>query len=113
DVILPAASAGFTGSYLRLSRRKGLDLATVGVLVGKCNGTLPARWRIALAAVAPTPLRVPDAEQVLEAKGSIAAWEAAELAVAACRPITDLRGSAEYRRDMVGGLVRRGVVGLG
>ncbi len=113
DVILPAASAGFTGSYLRLSRRKGMDLATVGVLVGKCNGTLPARWRIALAAVAPTPLRVPDAEQVLEAKGSTAAWEAAELAVAACRPITDLRGSAEYRRDMVGVLVRRGVVGLG
>ncbi len=115
DVILPAASAGFTGSYLRLSRRKGMDLATVGVLVGKRNGklTLAARWRIALAAVAPTPLRVPDAEQVLEAKGSIAVWEAAELAVAACRPITDLRGSAEYRRDMVGVLVRRGVVGLG
>jgi CO/xanthine dehydrogenase FAD-binding subunit len=111
DVVLPAASAGFTGSYLRLSRRKGMDLATVGVLVGKCNGTLTlaARWRIALAAVAPTPLRVREAEALLEAKGAAAAREAAELAVAACRPITDLRGSAEYRRDMVGVLVRRGV----
>lgn len=109
DVVLPAASAGFTGSYLRLSRRKGMDLATVGVLVGKCNGTLPTRWRIGLIAVAPTPLRVPEAEQLLEAKGTTAAREAAELAVAACRPITDMRGSAEYRRDMVGVLVRRGI----
>lgn len=113
DVVLPAASAGFTGSYLRLSRRRGMDLATVGVLVGKSNGTLPARWGIALAAVAPTPLRVPEAEQLLESKGAAAAREAAELAVAACRPITDIRGSADYRRDMVAVLVRRGVAMAG
>ena len=54
----PAASAGFRGSYLRLSRRKGMDLATVGVLVGKSNGTLAgalargARGRRADAAAA-------------------------------------------------------------
>jgi carbon-monoxide dehydrogenase medium subunit len=113
DVVLPAASAGFRGSYLRLSRRKGMDLATVGVLVGKSDGGPPARWRVALAAVAPTPLRVTAAEALLEAKGAAAAREAAGLAVAACRPITDLRGSAEYRRDMVGVLVRRAVVELG
>jgi len=113
DVVLPASSAGFRGSYLRLSRRKGMDLATVGVLVGKSNGVLPSRWRVGLAAVAPTPLRVPEAEALLEAKGAGAAREAAEMAVAACRPITDLRGSAEYRREMVGVLVRRGVASLG
>jgi len=112
DVVLPAASAGFAGSYLRLSRRKGMDLATVGVLVGKSAGS-PARWRVALAAVAPTPLRVRAAESILEAKGAAGASEAAEAAVAACRPITDLRGSAEYRREMVGVLVRRGVAELG
>lgn len=112
-IVLPASTASFRGSYLRLSRRKGMDLATVGVLVGKSNGVLPARWRVALAAVAPTPLRVREAEALLEAKGAGAAHEAAELAVAACRPITDLRGSAEYRREMVGVLVRRGVASLG
>ena len=112
-VVLPGASAGFRGSYLRLSRRKGMDLATVGVLVGKSNGTLPARWRVALAAVAPTPLRLRAVEELLEAKGAAAASEAAEAARLACRPITDLRGSAEYRREMVGVLVRRGALSLG
>jgi len=113
DLVLPGGAAGFRGRYLRLSRRKGMDLATVGVLVGKSSGTAPDRWRIGLAAVAPTPLRVAAAEERLEAKGAAAAEEAAALAVAACRPISDLRGSAEYRRDMVGVLVRRGVVELG
>lgn len=112
-VVLPAGSAGFRGSYLRLSRRKGMDLATVGVLVGKSNGTLPARYRVALAAVAPTPLRVREAEEILEARGLRAAGEAAELAHAACSPITDVRGSAEYRKEMVKVLVRRGLAELG
>lgn len=113
EIVLPGASAGFRGSYLRLSRRKGMDLATVGVLVGKSNGTLPARWRVALAAVAPTPLRLRAVEELLEAKGAAAAGDAAEAAKVACRPITDLRGSAEYRREMVGVLVRRAALSLG
>lgn len=112
DVVLPGSAAGFRGSYQRLSRRKGMDLATVGVLVGKRGGDT-ASWRVALAAVAPTPLRVRAAEELLAAKGAAAAREAASLAVEACRPITDLRGSAEYRREMVGVLVRRGVESLG
>lgn len=112
EIVLPGAAAGFRGSYQRLSRRKGMDLATVGVLVGRRDGA-PASWRVALAAVAPTPLRLHAVEELLEAKGASAAREAAELAVAACRPITDLRGSAEYRREMVGVLVRRGVESLG
>ena len=112
EVVLPGAAAGFRGSYQRLSRRKGMDLATVGVLVGKRDGAR-REWRVALAAVAPTPLRVRAAEELLEAKGTAAAGEAAALAVAACRPITDLRGSAEYRREMVGVLVRRAVASLG
>ncbi len=112
EVVLPGSAAGFRGSYQRLSRRKGMDLATVGVLVGKRDGA-PASWRVALAAVAPTPLRVRAAEQILEAKGASVAREAASFAVEACRPITDLRGSAEYRREMVGVLVRRGVESLG
>jgi CO/xanthine dehydrogenase FAD-binding subunit len=112
EIRLPASSAGLLGRYLRLSRRKGMDLATVAVLVGRRGGPAPA-WRIGLVAVAPTPLRVREAERLLEEKGAAAAGEAAEIAVAACRPIDDVRGSAAYRREMVGVLVRRGVLELG
>jgi CO/xanthine dehydrogenase FAD-binding subunit len=112
EVVLPAAAQGFCGSYLRLSRRHGMDLATVGVLVGCANGDVAARYRVALAAVAPTPLRVHAAEALLEAEGPAAAARAAEVARAAAAPISDIRGSAEYRREMVGVLVERGVAAL-
>ncbi|HNX50798.1 MAG TPA: xanthine dehydrogenase family protein subunit M [Thermoanaerobaculaceae bacterium] len=112
EVVLPRASAGWHGSYERLSRRQGMDLATVGVLVACSNGGSPPRHRVALAAVAPTPLRVADVEALLDREGPRAARRAGELARDCCRPITDLRGSAEYRREMVGVLVARAVVAL-
>ncbi|MCU0290594.1 MAG: xanthine dehydrogenase family protein subunit M [Thermoanaerobaculaceae bacterium] len=112
EVVLPHASAGWHGSYQRLSRRQGMDLATVGVLVASSNGGAPPRHRVSLAAVAPTPLRVADAEALLDREGPRAARRAGELARDRCRPITDLRGSAEYRREMVGVLVARGVAAL-
>ena len=65
EIVLPAASAGFRGRYLRLSRRKGMDLATVGVLVGKAAGPPADRWRVALAAVA-LPLLPQAKEKTLD-----------------------------------------------
>jgi CO/xanthine dehydrogenase FAD-binding subunit len=117
EVVLPRATA-WRGSYLRLSRRRGMDLATVGVLVACANGAAAPRHRIALAAVAPVPLRVPEAEALLDAEAAGGAgWataiaRAAEVARARCSPITDMRGTAGYRRDMVGVLVARGVTAL-
>jgi carbon-monoxide dehydrogenase medium subunit len=108
---LPAASAGWSGRYLRLSRRRGMDLATVGVLVSRGGNGTPA-YRVALAAVAPVPLRVPEAEAILDRGGPAAAARAAGAAREACRPITDLRGTADYRREMVGVLVARGAAAL-
>jgi carbon-monoxide dehydrogenase medium subunit len=117
EVVLPRA-AMWRGSYLRLSRRRGMDLATVGVLVASSNHATAPRYRIALSAVAPVPLRVREAEAVLDAEGAggagraTAIARAAEIARAGCSPITDMRGSAEYRRDMVGVLVARGAAAL-
>jgi carbon-monoxide dehydrogenase medium subunit len=112
EVVLPAHSAGMRGSYLRLSRRRGMDLATLGVLVARHDGPT-AGHRVALCAVAPTPLRVPAAEALLDAeRGEAARRRAAALARDAARPITDVRGTAEYRREMVGVLALRGLEAL-
>ena len=113
SVTLPRGSAGRKGRYLRLSRRQGVDLATVGVLVtggNGGNGGGPAH-RVSLVAVAPTPMRVSESEAVLdrEGPGEGTARKAAEAAQAAASPISDVRGSAEYRSEMVYVLVRRGV----
>jgi CO/xanthine dehydrogenase FAD-binding subunit len=112
EIVLPAATARLRGTYQRLSRRRGMDLATVGVLVAQGPDTARPRHRVALAAVAPTPLRVTAAEELLDLDPVKEAERAVEAALAAARPITDVRGTAEYRREMVGVLVRRAVQGL-
>jgi len=110
-VRLPTTSAFGRGHYGRLARRRSLDISTVAVLVAELPRALP-RYRIALLSVAPTPLRVTEAERLLEQDGLAAASQAAELAGQVCRPITDLRGTAEYRRAMVPVLVERGLAAL-
>lgn len=94
--------------YYKLSARKAMDLAFVGVAVllelGKDEQIIKAR--IALGAVAPTPIRVLTAEGLLEGK-SLSLEKARESAVQAaqsCKPISDHRASAEYRREMVRGI---------
>lgn len=113
EVVLPAAAAGFEGRYLRLARRRGMDLATVGVLVAR-RGEGAGAHRLALAAVAPTPVRVKVAEELLDGQGlgAESIQRAAAIAVDCCSPITDIRGSAEYRREMVGVLAARGLEAL-
>jgi carbon-monoxide dehydrogenase medium subunit len=96
--------------YLKHGRRTEMELATVGVAVTlTLDGAICRDVRIVLAAVAPTPLRAVAAERALRSQpvdaASIAA--AAEAAMAEARPIGDVRGSADYRREMVGVLTRR------
>ena len=92
--------------YLKYKRNEGMDLALVGVavcLVMDSSGTNCKDVRIALGAVAPVPVRVSAAEKVL--RGNVlkedlfeeAALKAKELA----EPITDARGSADYRTALV------------
>jgi len=99
-------------AYERLDVRRAMDIAIAGAALGleAVDGQVRVA-RVALCAVAPTPLRVPEAEAVLVEGGlTDAAIEvAAQRAMAAARPIDDVRASAGYRREMVGTLVHRGL----
>jgi carbon-monoxide dehydrogenase medium subunit len=100
--------------YYKLSTRKAMDLAFVGVavLLELDGDDRISKARIALAAVDPTPVRVPSVERQLEGRmlSLEAARESAELAAGSCKPISDLRASAEYRREMVRELCQQGLL---
>jgi carbon-monoxide dehydrogenase medium subunit len=101
--------------YERLDVRRAMDIAIAGAALSiRRDGGGIGEARVALGAVAPTPLRAREAEAVLVAEGLTAAAieRAAELAMATARPISDIRATAEYRWEMVGTLVRRGLQAL-
>ncbi len=106
---------GWKGRYLKIGRNAGGDLAIVGVAVmGYPDKDAPSefRFRIALASVAPTPIRANEAEEILAQSPITEAviGMAAEAAEEAATPIDDVRASARYRNAMVKELTRRGLV---
>jgi carbon-monoxide dehydrogenase medium subunit len=110
EIVVPAPGPGSGGSYRRHTPRRELDIAVVGVASqltlanGRCT-----KARIALAAVAPTPVRAMSAERLLEGHPVTPDLieRAAHAAVEAARPISDQRGSADFRRHLVQVLTRR------
>jgi carbon-monoxide dehydrogenase medium subunit len=107
---LPPPASG--AAYLHLGKRKSQEINIVNVAsyVGLDAGGAVGTVRIAMGSVGPTPLRAVSAEAVLTGEKPhealfVAAGEEARRRD--CRPIDDFRGSAEYRRAMVGILVKR------
>jgi carbon-monoxide dehydrogenase medium subunit len=112
EVTVPPPPPRTGKRYIKHGRRKAMELATVGVGVTlTLGGTACREIRIALGAVAPTPIRARKAEDALRGRvlegASIEA--AARIAMGECRPISNVRGSADYRRDMVGVLTERAI----
>ncbi|GIX04791.1 MAG: oxidoreductase [Planctomycetaceae bacterium] len=99
--------------YRRFIPRNEMDIAVVGVaawLVLEPDRETIRTCRIALGAVAPTPLLAADAAQELVGRtlhDQTALRHACESAQAQARPISDHRGSAEYRRHLIGVLLPR------
>jgi aerobic carbon-monoxide dehydrogenase medium subunit len=110
EIVVPAPGPHSGGCYIRHTPRRELDIAVVGVAsqVTLANGVC-AKARISLAAVAPTPVRATAAEAALEGKplNSDLIERAVDLAAQGAKPISDQRGSAEFRRHLVRVLTRR------
>ncbi len=109
-VVLPYPANGACGTYVKLSRRKGSDLSLVSVAAYTYPNGKAANWRLSLGAVAPTPLRVPESERILEEGTDEAHIElAAKAAADTSKPISDVRSSETYRRLMVANMTKRAV----
>lgn len=111
DVLIPRPPAGSWGVYKKFAARKKMDLAVVGVAVIGALDPSGERFsyvRIGLGAVAPTPIRARRAEDILtDSKVSeelIA--DAAARAASEASPISDLRASEGYRREIIGHLTQ-------
>ena len=113
QLVLPKPMLGTSDAYLRLTPRTEMDIAVAGTGVsitldtaGVCTAA-----RVAIGAVAPTALLVEAAGQALV--GSNLEDDAIDRAVTAVRaaasPISDKRGSAQYRTHVVGVLVKRAI----
>jgi carbon-monoxide dehydrogenase medium subunit len=114
EINVPSPSPRTGKVYLKHGRRKAMELATVGVAAAMTldgDGDECQQVRIVLGAVAPTPIRARGAEAMLQGivPDDKAITAVAEAAMAEARPISDVRSSADYRREMVRVLTARAV----
>jgi len=111
EVRVPTPADRSGAAYVRHTPRHQMDIAVVGVAVFMTlsDGDRIENVRIALGAVAPTPIRATNAEATL--KGQLATEDsfanAAKTAAAECNPISDIRGSVEFRRHLAETMTKR------
>jgi CO/xanthine dehydrogenase FAD-binding subunit len=110
-VSLPDVSEGDNSIFLKQARIKGHDLAIVGV---SARITVDKKVRLAITAVAPTPISIVSLEETLS--GKPLTYELADMAGKEVRniikPISDVRSSAQYRLHVAGVLVKRALLHL-
>lgn len=110
--MIPPLAENERAAYIKHAVRKAMDLAIIGVAVkirvevGICTDA-----KIALGAVAATPIRAPRAEEALIGKALTdeVIVRASEEAMNSCHPISDIRASAEYRKDMIRVFTKRAI----
>jgi carbon-monoxide dehydrogenase medium subunit len=115
EISIPQRASLAGSAYIKLSRRKAMDLALLGVAAYVCleaDRSHVKEVRMGLNTAAPTPIRVYQAENVL--KGTLltdeAMTEAATIAATEASPRSSFRSQSEYRREMVRVLVRRSLL---
>ena len=93
SVEIPRPPRGSGAAFIRLARRRGMDLSSISVA---CAVDAEGRARFAFGAVGPTPLLLPEEP----AGDGPAARELRERLSAGIQPISDIRAGADYRRAM-------------
>jgi len=109
-VDVPLPSAEFAGEFYKHGTRPGLDISAISIAAGAVlEGKILTRVRIAFGAVAPTPIRAPRAEAALEGRVPDEATleAAASAALEEIHPISDVRASDWYRRELVHNMLKR------
>ena len=109
-VEVPLPPAGFAGAFYKHGTRPGLDISTISLAVGaRHDGKVLRDVRVAFGAVAPTVIRAPRTEAVLEGcspdAGTLEA--ASQAALGEIHPISDLRASDWYRRELIHNMLIR------
>jgi CO/xanthine dehydrogenase FAD-binding subunit len=96
------------GVYVKNARREEVDLSTVGVAVFKDD---KHNFKIALGAVAATPIRAYKAEEIISNSNLTEEMitQAAQIAKETATPISDIRASKEYRSEMVEVMTKRAI----
>jgi carbon-monoxide dehydrogenase medium subunit len=112
EIRIPSPKPGSSGAYVKIERKVG-DYATTAVAVQlETAGDVCKAIRIGLTNVSPIPMRAKQAEGKLlgQALTQQNLEAAAQLAAAECDPSSDLRGSAEYKRDVTRVVVKRAIL---
>jgi CO/xanthine dehydrogenase FAD-binding subunit len=112
ELLIDAPAPHSSDAYLRFIPRNEMDIAVVGVggsITLDLDDDRVVDARIALGAVGPTPIFAAEASKALIGKklDEAALDNAARLATSVATPIDDMRGTAEFRRHIVGVLTRR------
>jgi len=114
EIQVPNPPTNTQGAYLKLPARTAIGLAVVGtaaVVTLDSKDTSIVDIKIVLGAVAPTPIRAHKAENILKGKAieDKLIEEAAQVAAEEAKPISDVRGTASYRKEMVKVLTNRAI----
>ncbi len=116
EIQVPVPSPNSKGVYLKHAIRGSIELAIVGVaVVMDFDDEICSDIKIVLGAVAPTPIRAREAEKIIKGNKLDDALieKCAGTASDESKPITDVRASAEYRKEMVKVLVRKAIKTIG
>lgn len=115
EIQIPRIETDSRGTYLKLGARNSMEIAIVSVavlLALDSKRSILKNLRMALGGVAPTPIRIMDVEEIVKGKepNKDLIHEVCQIASEKAKPISDLRATAEYRKEMIKVLTTQAII---